>query len=399
MEKQFSYEERCLFAMLKEALGSQKEKTDKFIWEQETPDWQTVFAIADRHVVLPLLYDVLESCSSLSDRDRKQLDTVSRQTVVQNYRLLFLTKYLVNLLEEHQITAVVMKGSATAAFYPTPELRKSGDVDLLIPDQSDLEKVDRILCAAGFFVTEEQHANHHVVYRNAEGIDVEIHNGFCEPFDNKMINQYMQERVRNCTAHYMRADVMGVTLPVLDMPYHAYQLLLHMLQHFLRAGFGMKLLCDWVVLWQRAWSEEEIRSYQELVKESGICGFSDMIFAVCREYFGLKQWEKTAVETEFASVFLKDILEAEEFGKSSQDRMVVVRGTKLWDYMREFHYQMKLTYPKSSRYVVCWPVLWMKTLVGFLYRNHSLRRVSTIRIMKNARSRSRLVEGLRLFEK
>ena len=71
--------------------------------------------------------------------------------------------------------------------------------------------------------------------------------------------------------------------------YHAYELLLHMLQHFLRAGFGVKLLCDWVVLWNRGLNEEERQQYLKMVNDSGIKGFSDMITICCIKYLGLKR--------------------------------------------------------------------------------------------------------------
>lgn len=36
-------------------------------------------------------------------------------------------------------------------------------------------------------------------------------------------------------------EIMGYPIPVVSDAYYAYHLLLHMLQHFLRAGFGLKL--------------------------------------------------------------------------------------------------------------------------------------------------------------
>ena len=94
---------------------------------------------------------------------------------------------------------------------------------------------------------------------------------------------------------------------------------------------------------------------------------------------------------------MAEIFEAEEFGHSSKDRMVVLRGTGLMDYAREFHHQMKLTYPKASRCIVLYPALWVMTLCGFLYRNRKVRGTSSRAIMKKAHKRSKLMEQIHLF--
>ena len=91
------------------------------------------------------------------------------------------------------------------------------------------------------------------------------------------------------------------------------------------------------------------------------------------------------------------MLEAEEFGKSSADRMVALRGTGWWDYCREFHHQMLLTYPRAGRYRILHPVLWVMMFCGFAYRNVKMRRVSGYAVLKKARARGKLVEEMKLF--
>jgi len=98
------------------------------------------------------------------------------------------------------------------------------------------------------------------------------------------------------------------------------------------------------------------------------------------------------------SVFMREVLDAEEFGNSNQNRMVVMRGTGLFDYVREFHHQMKLNFPKAGRCFIFWPVLWSITLLRFIKNNRKIRQVSTASVLKEAARRSRLMEKLRLFD-
>lgn len=115
-----------------------------------------ILELADRHRVLPLLYDVLAPKLPEEDENRKRLEKRSAETVRQSYRLLFLGKYVTGLLQEHGIETVLLKGSGTAGLYPVPELRKSGDIDLLVADQKAGEKAYEVLHEHGFRKALEQ---------------------------------------------------------------------------------------------------------------------------------------------------------------------------------------------------------------------------------------------------
>ena len=97
--------------------------------------------------------------------------------------------------------------------------------------------------------------------------------------------------------------------------------------------------------------------------------------------------------------FIADVFDAEEFGHSSGNRMVGMRGGNFTDYIREFHHQTLLNYPKASRAVITLPVLWSVTLVRFLVNNEKIRNVSTREVLKTAKNRGKLVNSLHLFEK
>lgn len=395
----FTEAEQYLLHLLKESLRENQADTEYVQLDDKA--WGDIISTAEKHSVLSLLYDVLEEQKTLSQMAKKRVDEVAKKIILQQYHLLFLSKYLVELLEQNGVNVVVMKGVTIGEYYPTPELRKSGDVDLLLTNPDEVEKVKAILQAEGFWIKEEQLALHHVTFGSKEGIDIELHTLLAEPFDNEKTNNYLKSLLTECQSEIVRKTVMGVELPVLSKAYFAFELMLHMLQHFLRSGFGIKLLCDWVVFWQEETTKEEQEKYLELVDKAGIKGFSEMITQVCIRYLGLDEkmvaWmnvtEEYAVEE-----FMQEILKAEEFGKSGADRMVVMRGTGIWDYVREFHHQMRLNFPNAGKCVLLWPVLWVITLVRFLQNNKKIRKVSTKEILKEAKRRSSLMKQLQLFQ-
>lgn len=396
MKVVFSKEEQYLLALLKRAML--KENSSEEIDDTQLNISQ-VISLARKHAVLPFLYDVVQD-NPLFQKELASISADSKKTALQSYRLLFLTKYVVNLFQKAGISTIVLKGVATGSLYEVPEQRKSGDVDLLITENVKEQEIIDIMQNAGFGLAKEQHANHHIAFSTNEGISVEVHTMIAEPFAYKKINRAMEKRTKECNVHCEIADVMGVPLPILDKPFHAYELLLHMLQHFMYAGFGLKLLCDWVVIWKKSWTQEEKFLFTELAKECGIDKFAEMITAVCEQYLGLpkNQFAWKLSEDLLVEDFLREILTAEEFGNSDPNRMVMMHGTGIWAYVREFQHQMHLNFPKAGKCFLLWPVLWILTLVKFLKNNRKVRRIKTSGILKEARRRSKLMEQLRLFQ-
>ena len=124
---------------------------------------------------------------------------------------------------------------------------------------------------------------------------------------------------------------------------------------------------------------------------------------ICVRYLGLSQ-EKSPVsnenpaEQEVTDALLRDILDAGEFGYSESERMVGMDGNSLTAYVREFHHQMHINFPKAGRVIFLWPALWIATLIRFLSNNKKLNRAPVSAIIKKAGERGRLVSRLTSHE-
>lgn len=361
---------------------------------------EQVYKTADRHAVLSLLAERFFDYPLLEQRARE----VCRQTTLRSYRLLFLTKYVVAALRENGMDTVVLKGVSTAYYYRVPELRKSGDVDLQLLDPSRIHDAEKALLQKGFRTNTEQTANHHLSMFSPDGVEVELHSMLAEPFDNGEVNRYLVRLVGELGQHIQEREIMGVRLPVLSDGLQAFHLLIHMLQHFLRAGFGLKLLCDWVVFWNGFVDEKECALYRKLTADTGLENFSRMVTSVCVYHLGLQGqnngWLCEALfPKEDEELFWRDILEAEEFGRSDSKRMAVLRDSGFKGYIREFHHQMHLNFPRAGKCFLLFPALWLVTLARFLRNNRKVRNVSLAQVLRTADRRSRQMEQLGLFRK
>lgn len=394
MSKVFSVEEKLLLELLSEELQN-KTDTKKY----ENIDWRQIYRKADRHQILALFYNKMEE-ADLSPMEKELWLTKIRGTVQQNYHLLFTAKYVVELLEKNGVACALLKGAAVACYYSLPEYRKSGDVDILILDQAQKNQAEELLQRAGFTKSSEQHASHHTSWRSPEQIEVELHTRLIEQFTQKKVNRKMDELFVSLSEQVQRKEVMGVEFPMLGEGYQAYHLLLHMLVHYLHSGFGLRLLCDWVVFWNRSISSKEKAEYQRLVSESGLQRFSDMITSVCVYFLGLEEPALGECLTkEKAEEFLAEVLEAEEFGTSDTDRLLIMSEAGVGAYIREFHHQMKMNYPRLGKVFLLWPVLWICTWIRFVVNNHKLRRTTSWKVLRKTYERSRNIKELQLFQK
>lgn len=397
-------EEKALLELLRAALNESYRLDEDALPESVCrEEWEKLIRLAREHAVLSLLYEPLSATRRIPADCMQEVEKAGRVTAQSSYRLLFLTKYLTQLLREHGIAAITLKGAATASFYPVPELRKAGDVDILIADEARCEEACRLLRAEGYEPVGHQLTIHHMELKNEEGISVEVHGMLAEPFDSQSVNRYLRRLLPEYKEHMVENTSWGVSIYQPSDGYHAFYLILHMLQHYLRAGFGVKNLCDWVVFWNREVEEKEREIFLRLIEESGTLGFVEIMTVACVEYMGLPKERVTFLLTKEISQrqtqqFMKEVFAAGEYGKSDRTRMVAMRGTGIGSYIREFHHQMHLNFPKLGHVCLLWPFLWAFTLHKFLANNRRIRNISGREILREAARRSELTEQMRLFE-
>lgn len=214
MEEKNKEKELILCSLLDAALHAEPHVENqaalKQKWErlkQQETDWESILSIADCHRVLPLLYDVLENILPEDGADWKRVQERSTQTVWQSYRLLFMSRYVTGLLKDAGIDTILLKGSGVAGLYPVPELRKSGDVDLLVENGKMAQEAGRCLQVHGFVAESGHQENHHLTYMSPEGIRLELHSALVEPFDSTEVNTFLEK----CQKDFLKTGLLKMS--------------------------------------------------------------------------------------------------------------------------------------------------------------------------------------------
>ncbi len=200
---------------------------------------------------------------------------------------------------------------------------------------------------------------------------------------------------------------MNGTISVLPIEENIFYLLLHMLQHFLSGGMGLRMLCDWVMIWRKKGQKPNfsLEKYLSFIRQSKIEGFHYMVTGLCITFLGLSLQEVPWMEghmprKEVMDLFLNDIFHGGEFGEKDKSRMLILlEKPRFFVYLKEFHRQMQLRFQKAGKFPILWPFLWLASFVIFFYNNKFLRKTSLSQILKGTEERSRLLEEITLFKK
>lgn len=129
-------------------------------------------------------------------------------SVERNYaRQIEVGKSIAEILSEQGIPAPVLKGLAVGTFYPYPEHRECGDIDLY-SGEAHL-RVDSLMAAHGAQVKEDYYVHSHILYR---GVTVENHR-FFNPVRGNRERKALERHFRELM-HVEMANVPGTGLLV-----------------------------------------------------------------------------------------------------------------------------------------------------------------------------------------
>ena len=342
---------------------------------EEVPSLTT---LAQKHFTSPFLLPYMEAYPEAALSLKQQ----SKMTMYQYYQIEHFTSLITGLLEDSRIPYYLLKGISLAAYYPVPEYRKLGDVDLYIPDPDALKKAQELLEANGF-VLDPELCDHHVTYlytfpKTGRTYILELH--------YRIVGLYQYAKANQIIDHVFSMDrvapeyqtVGDSVYPVLPPTEYTFYMLHHMLKHYLFSGFGIRLLCDFTLFLISREKDIDFDQLHKWCKESKILHFYEIIIECLHSYLGLPVSIEPDIhyQADVCETFILKILEERDMGTLT-DTTLVGSGSyakvNLWTYFKEGHLQMKVRFPKLHRYILLWPALWVATLVCFLWNTYFYR--------------------------
>lgn len=210
-------------------------------------DWRSVAVLAKSQSVLGLVGEELMSCSAPKELKAK-VRTMVMRTVMTHAKLNSVLAEVTAALEKGGVPSVLLKGQGIAAYYPKPELRQCGDIDLYV-GQKEYARSYEILRQTGASMEDPKALTVGKHYHASYGqVEVEVHR-YTEvyPF-RKYDNVYQRASDAGMTEGLVPMSFGGVTVATPEDTFNAFFIFSHLFHHFLTSGIGLRQFCDWMML-------------------------------------------------------------------------------------------------------------------------------------------------------
>ena len=277
-----------------------------------SPDeYECIYQELKQQVVLPLVGKVIMNLEGVPDSIREQW----RKDVI--YQLFCYSRYehvqedIVKAFFDQCIPFVILKGSAAGIYYPHPEYRVMGDIDIMTK-REDIESACNVLEDLGY---------DHLIIENDFGrtikyvkgsYEVEIHRYFASLNDPRMA-EYLDDLILDniCAKRtYLPDSINGLVL------------LEHIGDH-LEHGLGLRQIIDWMMYVRKCLDDTEWEQhFRRHAEEIGLKKLAITVTKMCQLYLGLEEtitWCKEA-DFETCSMLMEYIMASGNFGlKSGQN--------------------------------------------------------------------------------
>lgn len=225
----------------------------------EANQWWSLFRLLQKNHVEALCFDALPRSAVprevlvpwLSERE-KAADWYRHQEKVQ--------QEVTTVMQKHGIETLVLKGTHLAQYYPRPEAREFGDLDLYFHDRHD-EADEVARHTLGVTVGNDSH--HHTKY-NYHGVTIESHYDF--------LNTHYPRSNRRYEA-LLKALAPSPTFEVLF-------LLRHMAGHFAASRITLRDLADWTLTCRALKDKADWELVERTIADYGMGAFYRALNAV-----------------------------------------------------------------------------------------------------------------------
>ena len=368
-----------------------------------TPEQLPALAnLAQEHCTVPFVLPCLRSASVYPSMKHQV-----KEMMLNYYQIEHFTRTTVSLLRENHIDCYLLKGLSLADCYPIPEYRKLGDLDLYLAKPEMLSQAQTVLESSGYILQDEL-SDHHVTYyytfpKTGRRFILELH--------YRVVGQYQYSRTNELVdlvyspAQLKKSSQMihGYSYTVLPPTEYVFYMIHHMLKHYLYSGFGIRLLCDFTFYLKRHKSEIDFDQIHTWCRGSRISHLYEIILESCRIYLGLPDSIDSQIhyDTSDCQDFITQILKDGDMGTDVSQTLVgssSYQKVNLFTYFREGHVQMKVRFPKASRFPVLWPVLWVITFVCFIRNTYKVRNTTFLQTLRNFKKSNQKTKLVKIFE-
>ena len=308
-------------------------------------EFEELMALAGEQTVTGLVGDCLiKNNIKLEREDALGLYAKMKAIEKANARVNENLVSFVNFMERKGIDYIIVKGQVAGSFYPNPNARMSGDVDLYFVGDNYQKIKSLVEQRLGKQLSKLSDGKH--VEFEVNGVIFELHNKLTRLATRKH-QAYWDQMIDNAILEGTDTVMInGKEIKTLSAPYNAMYIFVHLFYHMTASGVGLRQLCDWArVLAQCAFQVSssmfqvknvndnvnanlndnhnvDANRLEEMLKELGYLKAYKAMGAFLVEYLGLPEEQFPFVLTEkdrkWVETIKKNILKRGNFGRTGR---------------------------------------------------------------------------------
>ena len=306
------------------------------------------------HIAAAALKDVL------AERDPQIKKAFEQARLLASYRYVNINSELRQIcaaLEEKGIRYMPLKGSIIRSYYPSPEMRTSCDIDILVP----VEDVD---AASDYLVSEldytfERRCSHDVSLYSPSKVHLELHFDLIE--DNERVAAVLADI-------WDRASVDGCRYNMTNEHFTVYHIA-HMAEHYVHGGCGVRNFLDLYIAKHKMGYDEA--AVEKMLADCGLDKFAAAAFKLADIWFSQGEHDELTLE-------MQDyVMQAGVYG-NLENNIAVAQGNKSgmgYALSRIFmpYAKLKRYYPVLDKYPILFPLYQVVRWVEFIFRKDKSR--------------------------
>lgn len=375
-------------------------------------DWKAVLQESRQQAVSCQVFADSSQLPGLDGELQNALRTHLVRGMMKNMQVHAQHTDLHKLMTAHGIPYVILKGAASARYYPDPQSRGMGDVDFYVGEE-DFDRALEVCREAGFEASGLDHICH-VILRKGR-VHMEMHRmpaGVPEGATGEIVKEYLSD-LREA------AQVVSSPLVTCCCPsdfHHGLVMLMHLQHHLLAEGIGLRHLSDWAVFVNHFREDAFEELFRKKLKAVGLWKLARLLSLSAVEYLGLPQqrWmQEAASDRDLAQALMQDILAGGNFGAKDRQRAYEglfisnrgkegVQNNRIRQGIQAMNRITYMKYPLIEKYPVLLPAGWAAAFGGYLIRtrkrNQKGQDIHTLSAFQKSAPRISLYQQLGLYE-
>ena len=369
----------------------------------QSTDLDALLTLAEAHMIHGVVGEGLGTLAedALPESTLYDLQDKTLAILRHNEALCTAKKALLAHLTAEGIDAVILKGDSVARLYPTPDLRVSGDIDVLLKKE-DIPSAEAFLLSCGYQKSEIPN-DHHTVLKK-KNVKFELHEapaGIPTGKAGVAVAALLADTLK--TARTVALN--DVTFPIPAQQDQALILLLHMQQHLREGGLGLRQLIDWALFLANDLTPDTWQSLTDTLQEIGLYRFAATVTEAAVRHLGLDPERTPFAPTDgtLADALFADMLTAGNFGRANADyagsAIVTLHGTTgksgLAAALIRVKEKCETEWPTAKKH----RVLLLPLVPYWIVRRILKAPVRPVSMLRSATARAELYDKLKLFEK